>query len=196
MYSTGPIRVFVQNAAYSALFWSFDKRNAIIRARFTIWRSARSDGKMFIFSSSIFGGKRCCKSSKSARGPAQCKFGPGDNMVSWCNHLLCHFSIKIHLHLASLYAKKYFWKKLDSRNTHWTNYWFWMEGAWAPAGCTRTHKLVIFTKKTKIFQGRFSSGLLFTAKILHQAMYLISFYRPNHRQNLTPKCKILKMFST
>ena len=48
--------------------------------------------------------------SLSARGNAQCKSGPGNNMFSKRNHLLDHFSITIHLHLASFYAQNTFKK--------------------------------------------------------------------------------------
>ena len=159
MYGTGPIWVFVQKAAHSVLFQSFDERNVITRDGFTIWRCARSDGKIFIFSSLLVG--RCCKNSQSARGPAQCKFGSGNNMVSWRNHLLCHFSIKIHFHLASVCAKKYLWKKLDTRNAHWTNYWFWMKGSWAP-GCTCTHKLIFFTKNKNLLRKIFEWIIIYS----------------------------------
>ena len=40
----------------------------------------------------------------------QCKSGPGNNMFSERNHLLYHFSIRIHLHLASFYAQNTFKK--------------------------------------------------------------------------------------
>ena len=49
---------------------------------------------------------------QSAWGPTQCKSGLDNNMVSRRNHLLVDFSTTIHLHLASFYASKYFWKQL------------------------------------------------------------------------------------
>ena len=52
-------------------------------------------------------------------------------------------------------------------------------------------QLFIFMKKQKS-----SSGLLFTAKILHEAKHLAFSPGPNHLLNLTPKCKILSVFWT
>ena len=41
----------------------------------------------------------------------QCKSGAVNNMVSKRNHVFYHYSITIHLHLASFYATTYFEKK-------------------------------------------------------------------------------------
>ena len=46
---------------------------------------------------------RFCESFQSTRGPTQCKSGLVNNMVS-----MRHFSITIHLHLASFYTAIYF----------------------------------------------------------------------------------------
>ena len=67
--------------------------------------------KTFFWSSPIFG-RKILQKSQSAIGSTQCKSGPGNNMVCRHSHLLYRFSITIHLHLASFYATKYFWKKL------------------------------------------------------------------------------------
>ena len=48
---------------------------------------------------------------QSTRSPTQCRFDPVSNMVSKRNYLLYHFSITIHLHLASSYATIYFREK-------------------------------------------------------------------------------------
>ena len=50
-------------------------------------------------------------------GPAQCNSKSGNNMFTKRNHILYHFSITIHLHLASFYAQKTF-KKLARKNAH------------------------------------------------------------------------------
>ena len=50
-------------------------------------------------------------------------------MFSKRNHLLYHFSITIHPHLASLYAQNTF-KKMARKNADWTKYWIWIEGVW------------------------------------------------------------------
>ena len=72
----------------------------------TVPGAPHSDDMTFYGFHLYFGG-RCSENSQSARGPAQCKSGPGNNMVSRRNHLLYHFSITIHHHLASFYATKY-----------------------------------------------------------------------------------------
>ena len=51
-----------------------------------------------------------------------------------------------------------------------------------------------FYDKTKISKKKSSSGLLFTAKILQEAMYLAFSTWAKSVTNLTPKCKILKVF--
>ena len=51
---------------------------------------------------------RGCEIFQSTRGPVQCKSGPGIAMASERNHLMYHFSITVHLHLASLYAQNNF----------------------------------------------------------------------------------------
>ena len=90
------LKVFVLNVFYG--------RNAIPRADSsygTVPRAPRSDGKTFFVLLLYFAG-RCCQNLHSARGSAQCKSGPGNNMVSKRNNLLYYFSIGIiHLHLAS-----------------------------------------------------------------------------------------------
>ena len=55
----------------------------------------------------------------------------------------------------------------------------------------------LFSWQNKNLKGKFSSGLLFTAKIVQEAMYLTSnLPEQNHLQNLNPKCKILNEFWT
>ena len=51
---------------------------------------------------------RFYKNFQSSRGPTQSKSGPFNSMVSKRNYLLYHFSITIHLHLASFYVTIYF----------------------------------------------------------------------------------------
>ena len=64
----------------------------------------------------LYSAERCYKNLRSAKGPAQCKSGPGNHMVSRRNHLLHHFRITMYLQLASFYAVKSFWKKLARGN--------------------------------------------------------------------------------
>ena len=63
----------------------------------------------FVWSSPIF--SKMLRNFQSAKGPTQCKSGPGNNMVGRRNHLLGHFSITIHLQNASFHAKKKLLKK-------------------------------------------------------------------------------------
>ena len=55
--------------------------------------------------------------SSTYPGPYACKSGPGNNMISRRNHLLYIFDNNS-LHLASIYATKYFKKKLARENDH------------------------------------------------------------------------------
>ena len=75
--------------------------------------------------------------------------------------------ITIHLHLVSFHATKCLWKNLVRGNAYWTNYWIWIEGAWAPGG-TYIPKTGYFRDKTKIVKGK-SSSALFNAKMLQKA---------------------------
>ena len=61
---------------------------------------------------------RCCENLQSARSPAQCKSGPGNNMVSRRDQLLHHVSLTIHLHLAGFTRQNAFEKKLAPENAH------------------------------------------------------------------------------
>ena len=73
-----------------------------------MWYSARDPRAHndFFWSPPVLG-RKILRKSQSASGPTQCKPGSGNNMVS----RIVHFSITIHLHLASFYAIKYFKKK-------------------------------------------------------------------------------------
>ena len=122
--------------------------------------------------------EKCCENPHSIKGPAQCKSGSRIT-YSQRKHLLCHFSIAILLHLASFYAKNTFEKKAKG-NAHWTNYCIWIEGP-GPPGRTCTPIPRYFHDKTKISNKPFS-GLLFTAKILHEAVHLTS---PTWAKSLT-----------
>ena len=52
-----------------------------------------------------------------------CNVNPAWNkMISYRNHLLYHFSMTSHLHLASFYTQNTFEKKLARGNAHRTNY--------------------------------------------------------------------------
>ena len=68
--------------------------------------------RFFVFTYSIFGRKMLGKSLKSPK-PTQCKSGLDNNMVSGRYQLLFHFSMTIHLHLASFYTTKYLNKLLN-----------------------------------------------------------------------------------
>ena len=74
---------------------SYD-RNAITRDGFNIWHigtvpgAPRSNSKTFVWSSPVFG-RKILRKSQSARGPTQCKSGPGNNMVCRRNYLLYTF---------------------------------------------------------------------------------------------------------
>ena len=72
-------RIFVRKLLSQALILTFYEGNAITSAVFAIWLSGRarpSDGKTF-FGLHLYLPEKCCKNSLSARGPVQCKSGPG-----------------------------------------------------------------------------------------------------------------------
>ena len=112
MYHPEKIEGFRPKSCYfgpsSNLFY---ERNAITRADLpygTLSGASCSDGVTF-FGLHLYLAERCCENLKSARRPAQCKFGPGNHtLVGRRNQVLNHFSTAIHLHLASLHATKYF----------------------------------------------------------------------------------------
>ena len=61
---------------------------------------------------------RCSENLQSACSPAQCKPGPGNNMVSRRDQLLHHVSLTIHLHLAGFTRQNALKKKLARGNAH------------------------------------------------------------------------------
>ena len=82
------------------------------------------------------------------------------------------FSTIIHFHLASFYATMYIWKILPRANVHWTNNWIWIDGVWV----SWPHILLQATKQKYLRNILVWIILLFTGKILQEAMYLTSPY--------------------
>ena len=87
---------FVLKVPISGPHLPFYERNAITRAGFTIIRHCTNKGSRaqmvrLFFGLHLYLAGRCCENLQSAKGPAQYKFGQGDNMVSRRNHLLYHF---------------------------------------------------------------------------------------------------------
>ena len=80
----------------------------------TVAGAPRLDGKTF-FGLHIYFAKRFYENLQSAKGPSQSKSGPVNNMVSKRKHLLYHFSITIHIFLASFCATI----KLLKKNQLW-----------------------------------------------------------------------------
>ena len=74
----------------------------------------------------------------------------------------------IQLHLASFYAQNTF-KKITRENAHWTNYWISIEGVRAPWPYMYSYNWLT-SWQNKNLEGKYTSGLLFTAKILQEAM--------------------------
>ena len=72
--------------------------------------------------------------SPKCHGARAMKIRTGKNMFGRWNHLLHHFSIPIHLHLATFYLQNTSEKKKARENAHWTNYWISLEGAWTRDG--------------------------------------------------------------
>ena len=58
---------------------------------------------------------------------------------------------------------------LPRGNAHWTNSWIWIEMAWAYWPYMYSYNW-LFSWQNKNLEGKSSSGLLFTAKILQEAM--------------------------
>ena len=108
----------------------------------------------------------------------------------------CTIFNKSHLYLASFYATKHFLKKLATVRGMLMEQIFELSEP-EPPGPICSSITGCFHEKTIISKENFSSGLLFTAKILQEAMYFAAPYLgQNHLQNLTPKCKILNVVCT
>ena len=105
-------RIFVRKLLSQALILTFYEGNAITSAVFAKWLSGRSrfsDGKTF-FGLHLYLPEKCCKNSLSARGPVQCKSGPG---------ITCLVSVTIYFtnHSSRQFLRtKYF--KIASENAH------------------------------------------------------------------------------
>ena len=85
----------------------------------TVPGALRSDARLF-FGLHFFWQQDFAKIPKVRGALAQCKSGPGNNMVSKRNRPLDYFSLTIHLYLASFFTIKYrtFEKTLARRNAH------------------------------------------------------------------------------
>ena len=161
-----------------------------------VYRMAQSQGPSALmvrlfWSSPIFGRKMLRKSPK-CQGPSQSKSDPSINVVSRRNHLLYHFSIIIHLHLASFYATKS--KKLATLRKMLIEHIIRLElrvlGPW-PFVCSTTD---YFYDKTTISKQSSRVDYHLLLKYCRKQCTLLSLLGPNHLQNSTPKCKILNAF--
>ena len=84
---------------------------SVMQPIYHMWHSARGPALSwydFLLVLAYIWQEDFAKVSKVPGAPAQCKSGPVKNMVSRRNHVLHHFLITIHFHLASFYATKYF----------------------------------------------------------------------------------------
>ena len=102
-----------------------------------------------------------------------------------------HFLITIHLHLASFYATKYFWKKLATIRGLPTEQIFELRGPGPLAVYVRYFYNWLFSWQNNNLQQKFSSGLLFTAKILQETKYFTSPYMDQIKK-FNPKMKDFK----
>ena len=122
MYNPGEIKGYCLISFYHRPSSNlFCKRNAITRAGFTIWHSARGSTlrwlDFFLVVTHIWQ-KNVAKTPKVPE--VQLNVNPAPyNMVCQRNRQLCHFSFTIHLHLASFFAKKIRLKKKTAKgNAH------------------------------------------------------------------------------
>ena len=69
--------------------------------------------------------------------------------------------------------------KMKNQNAYWTNYWIWIEGAWAP-GRTYIPKTGYFHDKTKIFKGKFLSVLFNAKNVAESNVAWFSWLGPSH----------------
>ena len=134
-----------------------------------------SNGETF-FGLRIDLAERCCENLQSAESPAQCKSRPGNSMVSRRNHLLCHFSVTIYIHLAGLYEKKYL-KKISQEKCSLNKLLNLNWGGLGPLALVVNAllQLVIFMTKQKFLRKIFN-WIIISAKTLHEAKYLASHY--------------------
>ena len=73
----------------------------------TVPGALRSDDKI-IFGRHLIWLQDVAKIPKVPGALTQCNSGPGNNMVSKCDHLLYYFSLTIHLYLAIFFTTRYF----------------------------------------------------------------------------------------
>ena len=119
------------------------------------------------WSSPVFG-RKILRKSQSARGPAQCKSGPGNNMVSTCNHLLYIFQYQF-TSTSPAFTHKILLKKISNSKGMHIEQNFELRGP-GPHGRICTPITGCFHDKAKSL-GKSLSGLLITAKILQEAIY-------------------------
>ena len=114
MYNVGEIKGFCPKACNVRPSSNlFSESNAITRAGFTMWHSARCPALRWWVGLHLYLAGRCSENPQSARGPTQCKSGPSNNMVaSRSNHLLYHLPIKISSTLP-VFTRKNTFKKIS-----------------------------------------------------------------------------------
>ena len=117
---------------------------------------------------------RCCENPQSTRGNAQCKSGPG---IKWLVSVTIYWTIfqKQFISTLPVFTHKILLKKSARWNAHRTNYWIWIKGPWAPWPYMYSYEWLISWQNKNIWENSLNR-LLFTAKILQEAMFLTSPY--------------------
>ena len=167
----------------------------LTRYAFNIWLSARGPTlrKKFFWSSPVFG-RKILQKSQNAWGSTQGKFNSGNDMVCRRNYLLYIFSNNNSLSPRQFSCNKIpvLLKKISNSkgNAHWKT--FRIERAWALWPYMYFYNcFFFFSWQNNNLWGKYSTGLLFTAKILQEAMH---FTFPIWAKSLTKLSTITARF--
>ena len=111
------------------------------------WERPRAQ-MVFFFGLPLYLAESCCNNPQCTRGTVQYKSIPG---IRWLVGVtICTIFQLQSTSTSPVFCKKTLLKKkLAEASAHWTNYWIWIERAWAP-GRTCTPIPGYFHNKTKI----------------------------------------------
>ena len=129
--------------------------------------------------------RKILQKSQGVRGPTQCKSG---RAITWFIGvtIYCTFFNNTSPPPRRFSCTKILLKKIrySKGNAHWTN--FWIETVWAPWPHMYSYDW-LFSWQNNNLWGKYSTGLLFTAKILQEVMYFTSLTWAKSLTKLNPK---------
>ena len=151
-----------------------------------MWHNARGPTlrkDFFWFWSAL--GRKILQKSQSVSGPTQYKSGQGNNMVCRRNYLLYIFQQQF-TSTSPVFVQQNTFEKISysKGSAHWTN--FWTERAWALWLYMYSYNW-LFSKQNNNLQAKYLTGLLFTAKILLEAIHFTSLYQGQITYKILPQ---------